>query len=249
MAMPACLLLAEDDPVSAAFLSEALEGPRYRVDLVADGRAALRAASDTRYDLLLLDLNLPHLAAHQVLPRLRGDPVALSSTTPAMVLTADDDATLHAALRATGFVNVLAKPVAVVALRDAVDAALGHGHRREAPRTSPAPPSMLDWDDGIALAAANGNPDIVRALRPLMLAELPAQFERTLHALERHDRSVVAAELHRLRAACGFCGAARLARAVDVLARAISGDGDIDAARTAFADAASQLLATPLPAD
>jgi DNA-binding response OmpR family regulator len=248
MAMPACLLLAEDDPVSATFLMEALEGPRYRVDLVADGLEALRAASDTRYDLLLLDLNMPHLAAHQVLPRLRGDPVALSAATPAMVLTADDDPTLHAALRATGFVDVLAKPVGVVALRDAVDAALRCGTGRAAPPPSPRP-SMLDWDDGIALAAANGNADIVRALRPLMLAELPAQFERTLQALERDDRSAVAAELHRLRAACGFCGAARLARAVDVLARAISGDGDIDAARTAFAAAASQLLATPLPAD
>jgi CheY-like chemotaxis protein/HPt (histidine-containing phosphotransfer) domain-containing protein len=246
MATPACLLLAEDDPVSRAFLSEALAGPAFRVDVVPDGRQALRAARATRYDLLLLDLNLPHLAAHQLLPRLRRDPAARSADAPAMVLTADADPILHAALCGSGFVAVLSKPVAMDALLEAVAAALhGVGAR---PRSNVPPPlSTLDWDDSVALAAANGNPDIVRALRPLMLAELPAQRERTIDALDRNERAAAAAELHRLRAACGFCGASRLARAIDRLGQALADGTGVEAARREFADAAGQLLATPLP--
>jgi DNA-binding response OmpR family regulator len=246
MATPACLLLAEDDPVSRAFLLEALDSPAFRVDLAVDGRQALHSACRKRYDLLLLDLNLPHLAAHELLPRLRSDPVAHSAGAPAMVLTADDDPILHAALRATGFADVLAKPLAIGTLLNAIDGAL----RPTGERSRPAPlprMSTLDWDDAVALSAANGNPDIVRALRPLMLAELPVQQARTIAALDRNEPAVAAAELHRLRAACGFCGASRLARAVDCLGRALADGTGVDAARQEFAHAAEQLLATPLP--
>jgi DNA-binding response OmpR family regulator len=249
MAKPACLLLAEDDPVSRAFLSEALDCAHFRVDIAVDGQQALQAACSTRYDLLLLDLNLPHLAAHRLLPRLRADTDARSAAAPAMVLTADDDPILHEALRATGFIDVLAKPIAIDVLHRAIDDALREGVTRRRPVPASTPPlSALDWDDAVALSAANGDADIVRALRPLMLAELPAQRARTIDALDRNERAAAAAELHRLRAACGFCGAARLARAVDRLGRALADGTGVEDARQEFAEAAEQLLATPLPA-
>jgi HPt (histidine-containing phosphotransfer) domain-containing protein len=67
------------------------------------------------------------------------------------------------------------------------------------------------WDDAAALAALNGNAEHVAALRTLFLDELPGM--RTQIA----DAGTRAATLHRLRASCGFVGAARLADAVQAL--------------------------------
>src|SRR5690606_27818673 len=92
------------------------------------------------------------------------------------------------------------------------------------------------WDDAPALAAVADNPATLAALRKLMLADLPAQRDRILaapHSPQARD------ELHRLRAACGFCGAALLAQAVIVPERA-----QTEAALAQFVHALEQTLAT-----
>ena len=84
--------------------------------------------------------------------------------------------------------------------------------------------------DGSAAAAA--------ALRSLFLAELPGQRDAVLAACDRNDAAALIAQLHRLRASCGFAGAARLATAVDGLREA---PVSIEA-RTRFAHAARDVL-------
>jgi HPt (histidine-containing phosphotransfer) domain-containing protein len=53
----------------------------------------------------------------------------------------------------------------------------------------------------------------------LFLQELPLQREQLQQAQARGDATAVGALLHKLRASCGFVGAARLARAVEALSR------------------------------
>ena len=70
-------------------------------------------------------------------------------------------------------------------------------------------------------------------------AELPAQRDRILTACARHDASVVSAELHKLKASCGFVGALRLMETVQRLS-----DSPLDASRAeAFGHAANDTLA------
>jgi len=68
---PVHILVAEDDVALAQFLRKGLERQQYAVDMVHDGESVLRALADMQYDLLTLDLNLPHLDGLSVLKQLR----------------------------------------------------------------------------------------------------------------------------------------------------------------------------------
>ena len=77
------ILIAEDDEALARFVRQGLEGEHYAVDVFPDGEQARAAASESEYDLVILDLNLPKLDGVSVLRHLRLKKPSL----PVLVLT------------------------------------------------------------------------------------------------------------------------------------------------------------------
>jgi DNA-binding response OmpR family regulator len=66
------VLIVEDDVALASFLSAELQSERFTVDVVHDGEAALTLLQDERrFDLLILDLNLPKLDGITLLQRVK----------------------------------------------------------------------------------------------------------------------------------------------------------------------------------
>ncbi len=53
------ILVVEDDLPLASFIGERLESEQYSVDLANDGPVATEALNNSKYDLVILDLNLP----------------------------------------------------------------------------------------------------------------------------------------------------------------------------------------------
>jgi two-component system copper resistance phosphate regulon response regulator CusR len=78
------ILLVEDDADAAAVLAKGLRERAYAVDTASDGRQALELAATNDYDLIVLDLLLPHIGGLEVCRRLRRDGL----TTPILMLTA-----------------------------------------------------------------------------------------------------------------------------------------------------------------
>lgn len=234
--MPA-LLLVEDDPTSAHFLSAALAALPVRVVVAADCAQALAAPG--AFDLWLIDANLPDGEGGGLLARLR----AASPGTPAIAHTADPSPALRDRLLRAGFAEVLVKPLTAARLQHGVREVLGL-HLGDASASAatpgPAPAEGGDWDDDAALKALGGQREHVEQLRGLFLAELPGARAACLDAFARHDTAALREALHKLRAGCGFVGAVRLERAV----AAWQADPASPALRDAF-DAAAQRLSTP----
>lgn len=199
------ILIVEDDPVSAAYLGEVAASLPARVDVAGSIAEALNAASATDHALLLIDAHLPDGRGETLLQALRGKGVAA----PALAHTAAAEAALHGQLLASGFVEVLRKPLSMVDLRMALQR-----HLPPSASTSIAPADLPHWDDAAALAALGGQPANVDALRGLFAAELPGQRHRITRACTEGDAAGVREELHRLVASCGFVGAARLGEVV-----------------------------------
>jgi DNA-binding response OmpR family regulator len=66
------VLLVEDDLSLAGFLASELKSENFAVDLVHDGEAALvKLDGEHRYELLILDLNLPKLDGISLLQRIK----------------------------------------------------------------------------------------------------------------------------------------------------------------------------------
>lgn len=53
-------LLAEDEPKLGLLIKEELEKQKYKIDLAYDGQIAERLFKQNKYDLIILDINLPY---------------------------------------------------------------------------------------------------------------------------------------------------------------------------------------------
>ena len=73
------ILIIDDDAHISEMLSEALKGEGYSVSAAYSGTEALMLLSQTRPDLILLDLMLPGLTGEELLPRIKDIPVIVLS--------------------------------------------------------------------------------------------------------------------------------------------------------------------------
>jgi DNA-binding response OmpR family regulator len=80
------VLLVEDEVRLAATVKEGLISEGFVVDVVGDGLTGLWAATETSYDVIVLDIMLPGLNGYDVLKRLRHKKI----WTPVLMLTAKD---------------------------------------------------------------------------------------------------------------------------------------------------------------
>src|SRR5213594_1773674 len=78
-------LLVEDEKKVADFVARGLRAERLAMDVAYDGDTGWNLASQSEYDLVILDLMLPGLSGTEVLKRIRQN-----SSTPILVLTARD---------------------------------------------------------------------------------------------------------------------------------------------------------------
>ena len=83
---PARILVIEDENKTAAFLSKGLREAGFAVDVARDGETGLEQARATKFDLLIVDIMLPHKDGWDVVADLRRDGVR----TPILFLTARD---------------------------------------------------------------------------------------------------------------------------------------------------------------
>ena len=190
---PPRVLVADDDPASRRFLSDALHALGAAVQACADGPQALQLARAERYDLLLLDCRMPGAGASEVLAALRADEQARSHDSRAVASSAELGAAERRALLEHGFDAVLAKPCSLADLRKLL---------------ALLPGAMPVLDDAAALRAS-GDTTTMQALRRLLRDELALLHQE----LGMTDVVPTALDdrLHRLRSSCGFCGAPALA--------------------------------------
>lgn len=235
------ILLVEDDATTRAFLCAASEALPATVDSAASIASARQYCETHRYDLWLIDANLPDGDGPGLLAALR----ARGLRTPALAHTAAHEPDTLQALLAAGFVAALVKPIAPAALQAALRDALARravDPVHDASPPAPTQPGALPvWNDAIALAALGGQHAHVAALRALFIDELPAARATVLTAARDGDRHGLDAALHRLRASCGFVGAARL----DATVAALQLAPESTTALTRFLDAVQEALSPP----
>jgi two-component system, OmpR family, copper resistance phosphate regulon response regulator CusR len=118
------ILIAEDDEALAKFVRQGLESEQYTVDVFKDGEQARAAATESEYDLVVLDLNLPKLDGVSVLRHLR----VKKPSVPVLVLTQRTKVEDRVECLDSGADDYLAKPFSFNELSARIRALIRRSH-------------------------------------------------------------------------------------------------------------------------
>lgn len=223
------VLVVDDHPVNREIVAIGLRGRGHTVDVAPSGQAAIHAAETARYDVVLMDLNLPDMsgfdAARGIIDTARGrgvQPPALLALT-ASTLDRDREAAREAGTK--GFVNKPATSETIAAAIEAVcpDEALAP------PPAAASERAVLDERilDGLARAART-DPSVIERLLRLAREELPKDVARWQQAVSTGQSDLAKNAAHRISGAAALLGAQRLA---DVSRAFMEGRADAAQAR------------------
>lgn len=130
------VLVVEDAAAVVSMLRDFFAGLRhahgYAVEAVADGADALAALLRERFDLVMLDMQMPRMGGLDLLSRMRH----LGIRVPVLMLTANTDTNAAARALGNGIFAYIPKPANLVRLEHLVALALAGADRAAA---SPTP--------------------------------------------------------------------------------------------------------------
>ena len=167
MNAPPLILLVYDSETTTAVVSRRLEDAGYRVHVVGDGRAALRAVYDIRPDVVLLDVVMPVLDGWQTLAMIRQ-----ISDVPVIILSWRDSELERVRGLKSGADDYVCKPFGPAELTARVAAQLRRS-RRSAVR-EPYDDGVVRLDVAKAEVSVRGRPVHVTPGELRLLATLTA---------------------------------------------------------------------------
>ena len=108
----ACLLVVDDTPLNIKVFTGLLKKKRPVIHTAASGEEALKACSETKFDVIFMDQRMPGMDGYQTLSALRErESCRVNRDTPVVLLTANSFAGMKEEALAHGFNGYLSKPV------------------------------------------------------------------------------------------------------------------------------------------
>ena len=212
------VLMAEDVPSGQILARALLEKMGHRVEIEADGSAALAAAKTGRFDLVMMNVRMPGmdgLAASRAIRALEG-PVA---AVPIIALTAFGQPEDKARALAAGADDCLAKPIRPHELAAVIE--------RVTARTMPVMPPVEEDVDRVALEELRQSVGVEAFERLLMRFRQDADesLDELDAAAQARDPARLRRAAHRLAGLFGQFGAMRAAEAAAAVE--LASDDDI----------------------
>jgi signal transduction histidine kinase/CheY-like chemotaxis protein/HPt (histidine-containing phosphotransfer) domain-containing protein len=209
------VLLAEDSRSNQLVAAAILRRAGFAVDVAGDGEEAVERAAARRYDLILMDVQMPKLDGFGATARIRALPPPAGAV-PIIALTAsvrpeDRDRCIEAGM--TGYVT---KPIDLIALLGAVDQALAG---RRAGQRGAEPAGEWPLIDRATLDELRGavEPGRLPQLIAVFVEETEARLAELEAARAAGDVAAIGRLAHLLKSAAGTFGATALARAATLL--------------------------------
>ncbi|HKH43878.1 MAG TPA: two-component regulator propeller domain-containing protein [Thermoanaerobaculia bacterium] len=210
--LPLRILVAEDNSINQRVALLMLERLGYVADVAADGFEAVDALRRQRYDLILMDVQMPGMDGLEATRRIRTE--APRERQPRIVaMTANALREHRDACFAAGMDDFLSKPILLSDLRAALLRIGGDGRppSGEAPAGTAEPPALdpARLDEIRQLEMMTGR-SLVRELVDDFLAEAPRGAEQMREALERGDLKTFTFVAHALKGSSTQVGALRV---------------------------------------
>ena len=120
------ILIVEDNALNIKLFCDLLAAHGHEPEAVTDSRNALDAARDFAPDLVITDIQLPHVSGLDLIRMIRSDKHL--AETPIMAVTAYSARGDEERIRAAGAQAYVSKPISVVRFAETVEQLLKDGH-------------------------------------------------------------------------------------------------------------------------
>ena len=246
------VLVVEDNRTNQVVAAGMLAMSACHCEFAANGWEAMEAARYSRFDLILMDCNMPEMDGYEVTARIRNFEEPQGWRTPIVAMTANTQAGDAEKCLAAGMDDYLAKPITLVELRHKLERWLIHGTQAErtvapalqlsAPEDSPLDRIVFDKLREIL------GPALQHAVTPF-LEDTPSYLEQLEQAVNQGDAESARVMAHTIKGSSSNLGATSLAQfAKEVEELALSQQIDdihplLPQLRSAF-DAVAALLGT-----
>jgi two-component system cell cycle response regulator DivK len=114
------VLVVEDNELNLRLFCDLLTAHGYVAEPVRDGRDALTQAKKFAPDLIIMDIQLPHVSGLDLIAALKGD--MMLKSVPIMAVTAYAGRGDEERIRAAGADSYVSKPISVIRFVEAVSA-------------------------------------------------------------------------------------------------------------------------------
>jgi two-component system cell cycle response regulator DivK len=116
------ILIVEDNELNLKLFCDLLRAHDYIAEPVSDGREAIGRARDLQPDLIIMDIQLPHVSGLQLIEEMKADEAL--SMIPIMAVTAYAAKGDEERIRTAGAEAYVSKPISVMRFVEAVEALL-----------------------------------------------------------------------------------------------------------------------------
>jgi CheY-like chemotaxis protein len=232
------ILLAEDNPVNQEVAATMLRRRGHHVDVVGDGRAAVEAVRGSRYDVVLMDVQMPVLDGFAATQEIRALPGG--EHLPIIALTAHALSGERERCLAQGMSGYLAKPFQPGALFATVEAAasdggpVGDGVAAVVGEPAASPASVDVTRFRRELQEANAE-DALDSILDSFVASVPERLGALVAADASGDAAAIQRAAHAYKSSAGAIRANELAEMLQTVESAADG-GDVTRARQGIAE-------------
>ena len=211
------VLVVEDNDINRVVLCEMLRRAGHRFDEARDGLEALEKAAERRYDVVLIDLNMPRMNGVDATEAIRSG-TGPNRETPVIAVTANVLPEARSRLEAAGVCRVISKPIT----RKLLDQVLAEElcARLQGQQTAPEAETPAEDDAPAAgvLLDLQTHGELAQSLGPEVMAQTVQRFlaegESMLSALTeqaaQRDPAATAAIAHKFAGSAAVLGAERL---------------------------------------
>lgn len=208
------ILLAEDNAVNRKLAIRLLEKHGHTVVATENGRAALDAIDRERFDLVLMDVQMPVMDGLEAIRNVRAIEQRTGAHLPIIALTAHAMKGDRERCLEVGADDYLTKPIRSAALFAALDQLANPPATNSAEICSRDFDASAAWDNEAALARMEGDRDLLSEIIHLFMSECPRACADLRQALDARDARLLERLAHTLKgssaniSATGVCQAA-----------------------------------------
>jgi len=200
------ILLAEDNAVNQKVAVRYLEKMGHQVRVANNGKEALAALDEERFDLVLMDLQMPELDGFETTAAIRARERTHGGHLPIIAMTAHAMKGDRERCLSAGMDAYVAKPIQADELSAAIEnlsvPTTASRSTRAAKRRN-----AVTFDHAVALDRVGGDEQLLAEVVDIFLSESPRLMDSMRGAIDRGDAAELEKSAHAFKGSVGYFGA------------------------------------------